>query len=548
MRATEHYPLLIFEDDHLLVVNKPAGLSTHSPSPFTGEGIYDWLRHREPRWAALAIVHRLDKETSGVLVFSKTAVANRSLTDQFTRRLIHKKYLFVTSQVIQRKETSVTSAIVRSGERYVSRPLHAGCDHAETRFRVLGSHPLGTLVEAEPLTGRTHQIRVHAADSSFPVLGDNRYGGANFPRLCLHAAEIAVTHPASGAAISFQAPVDFSCDAQLALRSAVIDFELTNAYRLIHGASDGWPGWYVDRLDDYLLSQSANDLSPQQRKALSGLLETSGTRCAYHKILTRQITASAAHTKVCSGQNTLLAEHKASPAPRPQEATPASFAVRENGVRFELSFDEGYSVGIFLDERDNRRRILTEHIAADFPLFAERPGPPRLLNAFAYTCGFSVCAAIAGAQTVSIDLSKKYLQWGRRNFELNGIDAAGHEFLHGDVFDWFRRLSKKQHSFDAIILDPPTFSRSKESGVFRAERDIGKLVTTSLPLLKSNGVLFVSTNATKLAADNFVETVTKAIKASSRRIIQKHYVPQPLDFAVTRDEPAYLKTLWLRVQ
>src|SRR5213594_3199576 len=81
---------LLFEDEHLLVVNKPAGLSTHAPAPFAGEGLYDWLRHREPRWASLAIIHRLDKETSGVIVFSKTPRANRSLTEQFTKRSVRK--------------------------------------------------------------------------------------------------------------------------------------------------------------------------------------------------------------------------------------------------------------------------------------------------------------------------------------------------------------------------------------------------------------------------------------------------------------------------
>jgi len=71
-------PCVIFEDEHLLVVNKPAGWNTHAPGPHAGEGIYDWLRHREPRWATLAILHRLDKETSGVMVFGKTPAANKS--------------------------------------------------------------------------------------------------------------------------------------------------------------------------------------------------------------------------------------------------------------------------------------------------------------------------------------------------------------------------------------------------------------------------------------------------------------------------------------
>ena len=78
--------LILFEDEHLLVINKPAGMNTHAPSPYAGEGIYDWLRNREPRWTNLAIIHRLDKETSGLMVFAKTAVANRSLTEQFAQR------------------------------------------------------------------------------------------------------------------------------------------------------------------------------------------------------------------------------------------------------------------------------------------------------------------------------------------------------------------------------------------------------------------------------------------------------------------------------
>src|SRR5919197_3988153 len=91
-------PLILFEDEHLLVVNKPAGMNTHAPSPFAGEGIYDWLKHREPRWANLAIIHRLDKETSGLMVFGKTPLANRSLTDQFTSRAVHKSYIFATDR------------------------------------------------------------------------------------------------------------------------------------------------------------------------------------------------------------------------------------------------------------------------------------------------------------------------------------------------------------------------------------------------------------------------------------------------------------------
>src|SRR3974390_2975847 len=104
-------PCVIFENDDLLVINKPAGLNTHAPSPFAGEGIYDWLRSREPRWASLAIIHRLDKDTSGVLAFAKTPRANRSLTQQFTSRAIRKTYLLLTDRPVSSKSFIVKSSL-----------------------------------------------------------------------------------------------------------------------------------------------------------------------------------------------------------------------------------------------------------------------------------------------------------------------------------------------------------------------------------------------------------------------------------------------------
>src|SRR4029077_11187144 len=124
-------PCILHEDEHLLVVNKPAGLNTHAPGPHAGEGIYDWLRHREPRWAGLAIIHRIDKETSGVMVFGKTSLANRSLTEQFAKRLVRKKYFLLTDRPVARRERTVKSKIIRAGDRYLSSP-HG--ELAETRF------------------------------------------------------------------------------------------------------------------------------------------------------------------------------------------------------------------------------------------------------------------------------------------------------------------------------------------------------------------------------------------------------------------------------
>jgi 23S rRNA (cytosine1962-C5)-methyltransferase len=541
-------PCVIFEDEHLLVVHKPAGWNTHAPGPHAGEGIYDWLRHREPRWATLAILHRLDKETSGVLVFGKTPAANRSLTEQFTEHRVHKKYLLLTDRPVPKNEFTVKTALVRVGEKYASRPPRAGAEIAETRFklfnemlqvgRAVPSPPRRgedtapyQCVEAAPLTGRTHQIRVHAAESGFPILGDTLYGGTPAAWVFLHAAEIAFAHPATGKPVTFRAPANFDADPRPALRAALIDPQETNAFRVIHGTSDGWPGWYVERLGKFLLSQSEQPLRADQREELARLAKIFSVSGAYHKILSRQV------------RRTTAAE--ASPQPVWGEAAPERFEICENGVRFELGFNEGYSTGLFLDQRDNRRRFLTGHIAANFP----QPSSLnyQLLNCFAYTCGFSVCAARAGAKTTSLDLSKKYLAWGRRNFALNGLDPAAHDFIYGDAFDWLRRLAKKGRAFDAVALDPPTFSQSKEHGVFRAEKDYGKLVAAALPLVKPGGVLFASTNAADWPPEKFLADVEKAIDSSRRKILQRHHVPQPPDFPISRAEPAYLKTVWLRI-
>jgi 23S rRNA (cytosine1962-C5)-methyltransferase len=533
-------PCVIFEDEHLLVVHKPAGWNTHAPAPYAGEGIYDWLKHREPRWAQLAIIHRLDKETSGVLVFGKTTLANRSLTEQFASRTVQKKYLLLSDRAPKQAEFVAKSKILRAGERYVSG------DHgeaAETQFEirnVKSEIPTGAgecfAVTAEPFTGRTHQIRVHAAEHGFPILGDTLYGGSPFPRVCLHAAQLTFQHPSTEEKLTFTAPADFAADVRQALRTALIEPEQTNALRLIHGASDGWPGWYVEQLGDFLLSQSEAVLTPAQRCLLESR-PTPHTPRLYHKILTRQV------------RRTTITE--TSPQCVTGQPAPERFSIRENGVKFEMSFAEGYSVGLFLDQRDNRRRFLTGHVAAGFELYpgsATTGAKPEVLNTFAYTCGFSVAAALGGARTTSLDLSKKYLEWGKRNFALNQLDPAQHDFIYGDTFDWLRRFAKKGRAFDVVVLDPPTFSQSKESGVFRAEKDYGKLVVAALAVLKPNGVLLASTNAAELPPEKFLDQITSAARQVGRKIVQQHYVPQPPDFPISRDEPAYLKTVWLRLR
>lgn len=509
-------PFIIHEDEHLLIVNKPPGWNTHSPSPYACEGIYEWLKSREPRWEKLAIIHRLDKETSGLMIFSKTPEANRSLTEQFANGLIKKEYLLKTDRPVPQNKFRIKSHLKRAGERYVNERGGVSGVDAVTDFEALDAQ--GGLIIARPQTGRTHQIRVHASENGFPILGDTLYGGSPFERLCLHSQSIAYSDPASGKTQVAELNQSFDTPAWK-WRRAFIDQSSINAFRWINGVTDGFPNWHLDQLDDFLLSQSPAPLSEEQRAFLQKAFPEKGV---YQKITTRHVRATD--------------PAQASPKHILGPPAPGPFAILENNVKFEMNFAEGYSTGLFLDQRDNRRRLLRTPLK-----------DAEVLNTFSYTCAFSVCAALAGARVTSLDLSRKYLDWGRRNFQLNNLAPDTHDFIYGDVFDWLKRFAKKNRRFDLLILDPPTFSQSKESGVFRVERDFAKLVCLAAILLKPAGTLFASSNAATWPPEQFLDSIAQGLKSANRSIISQQYFPQPPDFPISKEEPAYLKTAWIRV-
>jgi 23S rRNA (cytosine1962-C5)-methyltransferase len=509
-------PLIFSEDEHVLIVNKPPGWNTHAPSPYAGEGVYEWLKNREERWSKLAIIHRLDKETSGLMIFAKTTKANQSLTAQFTQGLVKKEYLLKTDRPPKQNKFRIESHLKRAGDRYVSEPGGVSGVDAVTDFEVIDR--ASGLVVARPQTGRTHQIRVHAAENGFPIFGDVLYSGSRFERLCLHAQEITYSDPASGVPKTARSNGSFEVPGWM-WRREFIDQSDTNAFRWLNGATDGFPNRHLDQLGDYLLSQSPAPPTEQQRAFLEKWFAGKGV---YHKITTRHV------------RGTDPAE--ASPKHILGRSANGPFTILENGVKFEMNFAEGYSTGLFLDQRVNRRRL------SRLPLEGT-----EVLNTFAYTCGFSVCAGLAGARVTSLDLSRKYLDWGRRNFQLNNLAPEKHDFIYGDVFDWLKRFAKKQRLFDLVLLDPPTFSQSKESGVFRVERDFAKLIHLAASLIKPGGRLFASSNAATWPPEDFLKSIAQGLESAGRTVSKQEYFPQPPDFPISKEEPAYLKTVWMRL-
>jgi len=210
---------ILFEDDSFMVVNKPAGMAVHGGSGLA-YGIIEAMRTIRPELRFIELVHRLDRDTSGCLLLAKKRSALRYLHELFrSEHDVEKIYLALLSGVWARKQQLVDAPLkkntLKSGERIVR--IAADGKQAQTHFRRVKKLSGATLVDAQLLTGRTHQIRVHAQSIGHPLAGDERYGdeklNAGFrsqglKRLFLHAAKLSFKHPATGKIFSIEAPLE----------------------------------------------------------------------------------------------------------------------------------------------------------------------------------------------------------------------------------------------------------------------------------------------------------------------------------------------------
>ncbi len=208
---------IIFEDDVMMVLNKPSGFAVHGGSGINS-GVIEALRQLRPDARFLELAHRLDKATSGCLLIAKKRSSLKILHELFRTDAVQKTYLALLAGQWEKKQWLVTAPLLRStgkgGERWVK--VSKAGKFAETRFKRLKKYQDCSLVEAKPKTGRTHQIRVHAAWLGHPIVADERYGEEmvnkkfrqrGFKRLFLHAHQLAFAHPVSEEKMSFTAPL-----------------------------------------------------------------------------------------------------------------------------------------------------------------------------------------------------------------------------------------------------------------------------------------------------------------------------------------------------
>jgi 23S rRNA (cytosine1962-C5)-methyltransferase len=298
----------------------------------------------------------------------------------------------------------------------------------------------------------------------------------------------------------------------------------TDAYRLIHRAADGFPALAVDRFGEVLVAQ-LYDEGARRRPPESVL-----------RALAKRLNARAIYVKHRPAQASVLSvAERAALAP----STPwwgsavEETVVHENGLAFSIRPGEGLSVGLFLDMRELRRWVR-----------AQAAGK-TVLNCFAYTCAFGVAALAGGAvRAVNVDVSRAYLNWGERNYELNGFAPDRHDFIAGDVFDWLSRFGRRGQTFDVVIVDPPSYSRTKQRR-FSVERNFTELTALAAGVVAPGGWLIACANAAERPLGAFKKKVRAGLEGHPARLNTVAHEPEA-DFPVAPDAAPYLKIARVR--
>ncbi len=302
----------------------------------------------------------------------------------------------------------------------------------------------------------------------------------------------------------------------------------TSAFRLLSNAVDSPAGIDVDIYDRAAVMNIHEAAAPANinHSAIAGVaLEA----LAPLNITAIYIKPFARDRSRLGGQ---LPPEVTDPNPAAGVPAPESLTIREHDWLLEVRLYDGLSTGLFLDQRDNRKFVHQWCGART----GERGSPPiSVLNTFAYTCAFSVAAASAGALTTSVDVSGRYLDWGKRNFTLNGLDIAEHRFAKMDTFEFITYAQRKSLRYDLIILDPPSFgSGNKKRGhkPWSSLDHYARLVREAATLLNPRGVILASTNTRELCNNNRLRyEVAKGLNREPRWLTLP---PPPSDFARDR--------------
>ena len=511
--------IVIYEDTNWLIVNKPTDLSTHA-SREGDIGVAEWLElHLNKR---LHICSRLDKGTSGALLLAKTAQANKTAQKIHEKNQAKKTYRFISNK----KYTKVKN---RKHWREET-PLDG--KECRTHFRLIDQGAGYFCYEAVIHRGRTHQIRRHAAMSGVSILGDSEYEGAPFGRLCLHCCELDWSD--INGKIEASMPESFFFLLQGApslLIEGAVSLErrnnwlarISNSFRLIHRGEIAL-SVSVDIYGSYL--------------SITGYDESISSKKLYTKLLSL-IDYLSIKYQVAGG---IVRCHVRNPHQKKLvhdvyhwgAQMPSQVIATEHDLAYAVNLNDSQHVGLFLDQRDSRRRI------------CQNAKGKRVANLFSFTCSFSAVAIDGGAEVVfSIDLAGSTLKRGKENFALNGLDQAGRgKFIKEDVLKWLARQTRKQAEekdnfalWDLIICDPPVFASAGKGRGFHVEKQWATLAQQIKQILADDGAALFANNHRSGNAKYYKNELKQHFTA----VIQ---LSPPIDFPSMVGEPEHVRIYW----
>ena len=298
--------------------------------------------------------------------------------------------------------------------------------------------------------------------------------------------------------------------------------ENTTAFRVFNGEGDGIGGLSIDYFDGfYLITWYSIGIYRFKKAILEALQNSVEYKGIYQK---KRFDAKGQYL---DDTDDFICGKKA----------PEPLVVKENGANFAIYLDDGAMVGVFLDQRDVRKTIRDKYAKGK-----------TVLNTFSYTGAFSVFATLGGARkTTSVDLANRSRSKTQEQFSVNNIDVEAQDIIVEDVFNYFKYAVRKKLSFDLVVLDPPSFARSKKH-TFSASKDYVKLLKEAIQITSKGGIIVASTNASNFDIQRFKDFISKAFKELNGKYNIEETFSLPKDFRVNDKfrEGNYLKVVFIR--
>ncbi len=307
----------------------------------------------------------------------------------------------------------------------------------------------------------------------------------------------------------------------LGRRTRFFEDENTNVFRVVNGEGDGLGGLIIDYYDGYYVIQWYSAGIYSFKKTIVDLiLKTTDAVGIYEKKRFSEEGGYVSDDDFVAG-------------------APAGFPlpVKENGMVFATYLNDGAMTGIFIDQREIRKTLKEEYSKGK-----------TVLNTFSYTGAFSVAAALGGAvATTSVDAANRSREKTEEQFRMNEIDPEEHRIIVDDVFQYYKRAARRGESYDVVILDPPSFARTKKT-TFRAAKDYGKLLKETIPVTNEGGTIIASTNHAGMSRKKFRAFIDEAFKETghSYSILDSFSLPDDFLTDPAFPEGSYLKVYFIQ--